>query len=156
MKGWRLRTLDEVVSHFAVDEATGCHNWTGPLDAYGYGRASFQAKGHKAHRLAYEAARGPIPEGLEMDHLCRNRRCINPDHLEPVTRSENLRRGNGPAAQNARKTHCKHGHEFTAENTRQVAKGRRCATCARIARRARTLLARSGPAVLAAKLTGVI
>lgn len=89
-----------------------------------------------AHRAFYEHFRGPIPEGLTIDHLCRVRRCVNPDHLEPVTRGENSLRGEGPAAQNARKTHCPRGHEYTPENTRVTPQGTRaCRACARERRR---------------------
>ena len=70
-----------------------------------------------AHRFIYEAFVGPIGEGLELDHLCRNRGCVNPWHLEPVTNAVNQRRGNGPSGLNYRKTHCKRGHAFTKENT---------------------------------------
>lgn len=71
-----------------------------------------------AHRVAYTLKHGPIPEDMTIDHLCRNRACCNPDHMEPVTRAENVLRGESLSAQNARKTHCKNGHEFTPENTR--------------------------------------
>lgn len=67
-----------------------------------------------AHRVAYELTRGPIPAGMEIDHLCRVRSCVNPDHLEAVTRGENLRRGRGKTGA---QTHCKRGHELTPENT---------------------------------------
>ena len=79
-----------------------------------------------AHRLAYEALVGPIPEGLQLDHLCFNPPCINPAHLEPVTRAENMRRAR------ERYTHCKNGHEFNDENTRITAAGaRQCLPCKR-------------------------
>ena len=91
----------------------GCLEWTGYLRS-GYG--IFRGVGGKnqtAHRVVWELFVGPIPEGMDLDHLCRNRACCNPDHLEPVTRLENLRRGlNGVL-----KTHCVNGHEYTPENT---------------------------------------
>lgn len=74
-------------------DANGCWVWTGSLLADGYGNLRDGAKVKRAHRVSYETFVGPIPGGLEIDHLCRNRSCINPDHLEPVTRAENQRRG---------------------------------------------------------------
>lgn len=88
-----------------------------------------------AHRLSYELHKGEIPEGLEIDHLCRNRWCVNPDHLEAVTRRENIMRGDGPkklGELNSKKTHCKHGHPFDKENTRyRPTGGRSCRICNR-------------------------
>jgi hypothetical protein len=84
----------------------------------------------QAHRAAYELLVGPIPAGLTLDHLCRTTLCVNPEHLEPVTMRENALRGKGPTAVNARKTHCKRGHEFTPENTYVYPRGgRECRTC---------------------------
>jgi hypothetical protein len=94
-----------------------------------------------AHRWSYEALVGPIPPGLEIDHLCRVRNCVNPSHLEPVTKAVNILRGESMSARHARQTHCKSGHPFDAENTRMTTDGqRRCRTCDRqygIARRQR-------------------
>jgi hypothetical protein len=84
-----------------------------------------------AHRAFYEHHVGPIPEGMTLDHLCRVRQCVNPLHLEPVTRGENVLRGDTLSAHNAAKTHCKRGHEFTPENTRLYAGARWCRACAR-------------------------
>lgn len=114
--------------------AGGCWLWTAGLDRHGYGRLGV-ARGLpsvRAHRLAYEMLVSPIPEGMQLDHLCRNRACVNPAHLEPVPQRENIRRGEGPSGLNAQKTHCVHGHEFSEDNTRRDKKGNRtCRTCKR-------------------------
>ena len=112
--------VERLAARTVVDPATGCHLWTGPLTHNGYARPSGvdRTKRVMAHRLAWEIANGPIPAGLTIDHLCRVRHCINPDHLEAVTIQENLRRGLGTLGRaNAAKTHCPVGHEYTPENT---------------------------------------
>lgn len=108
----------------------GCWRWTRGKLANGY--AEFQAEGRTvlAHRWAYAHFVGAIPAGLFIDHLCRVRDCVNPLHLEAVTNKENILRGTGFSARNARKTHCTRGHEFTPENI--VARkrgGRECRIC---------------------------
>ncbi len=117
----------------------GCWEWSGDIATNGYGSFRYgpMAGGQKqkvgrAHRLAWELFVGPIPNGLVIDHLCRNRRCVNPNHLEPVTHSENLLRGSKTNG-NTFKTHCKRGHEFTEENTYRYPSGkkRQCLTCKR-------------------------
>jgi len=105
---------------------TPCWIWQGSIGAGGYGKLWRKGKTLLAHRWIYEKDVGPIPEGLTLDHLCRQRDCVNPAHLEPVTTKENLRRGESPSARIARKTHCKRGHEFTTDNTYIGAGGRRC------------------------------
>ena len=97
-----------------------------------YGTITFNKKPMVAHRISWELLRGKIPKGLQLDHLCRNKGCVNPDHLEPVTHRENIMRGNSPWATNAKKTHCLRGHEFTKENTyiHKSKGGRNCRTCA--------------------------
>ena len=119
-----------------VDTTGDCWEWQAARthDGYGVFTAPVRKK-VRAHRFAYEILVGPIPAGLEIDHLCRVRHCVNPAHLEAVTRQEHWRRGESFAAQNARKTHCKHGHEFTPENTYHYRTGRECRACRALAAR---------------------
>jgi len=110
----------------------GCWEWRGSRNHRGYGLFSVAGKLVTAHRLSYEIHVGHIPDGLTLDHLCRNRACCNWLHLEPVTMTENCLRGVGPTAVNARKTHCPKGHEYTPENTVKANKNsRRCRECRR-------------------------
>lgn len=97
----------------------------------GYGFLGVGDKNKSAHRAAYEVFVGPIAEGLQIDHLCRNRDCINPAHLEPVTQRENILRGDAPPARAARKTHCPKGHEYAGYNLCVDPKrgDRQCRTC---------------------------
>lgn len=108
----------------------GCWLWTAALDPAGYGRFKEAGRGglvRLAHRIAYQLVVGPIPTGLQLDHLCRVRRCVNPAHLEPVTSAENTRRG---IHHNSNKTHCLLGHAYTAENTYTTPRGsRECRIC---------------------------
>jgi hypothetical protein len=113
-----------------------CWYWIASADTSGYGHIRLDGKLVKAHRASYEHFVGPIGEGLQLDHLCRKPACVNPKHLEPVTERENVLRGVGPGALNARKTHCLRGHEYTPENTyaqtranKAGVKGRQCRQC---------------------------
>ena len=115
---------------------SGCWLWTGPT-SLGYGQVTQNYKHLKAHNIAYQLLVGPIPQGLILDHLCRTPACVNPDHLEPVTNGENVRRGLSSTQLLAKfraQTHCKHGHEFTPENTyiyvHRGWKMRHCRQCA--------------------------
>lgn len=109
-----------------------CWEWCG-CTSRGYGQFYMGKKIHAAHRVSYELSVGPIPNGLTLDHLCRNRRCVNPSHLEPVTLKENVRRGRGPAAGNFRKTHCPQGHPLLGDNLVVRRGWRECKTCNRAA-----------------------
>ena len=116
-----------LLSRCVVNAVTGCWEWISSKDRDGYGKARFDGRTLIAHRAVYELLEGPIPEGLTLDHLCRNRACVNPGHLEPVTLAENLRRsplrrqGSLPRRQPQQgkppRTHCSEGHELTPENT---------------------------------------
>lgn len=94
-----------------------CLVFTGRLSDSGYGRVTTPHATHFAHKVMWEAEHGTVPDGMELDHLCRVRACANPAHLEPTTHRENVLRGVGPSAVNAVKTHCDRGHEFTPTNT---------------------------------------
>lgn len=91
----------------------GCWVWTGSRDPNGYGQIAVDGRPRKAHRVAYAALVGPIPDGLQLDHLCRVRACVNPDHLEPVTLRENVARGTGKAAVVLRTGRCQRGHDMS-------------------------------------------
>ena len=124
-----------------VENESGCWVWQGYVtlpgqgsNSHGYGLARDET-GRKVgtHRLVYRALVGEIPDGYDLDHLCRTRACCNPSHLEPVTRKQNVHRGEGLAGINARKTHCIRGHEFAGHNLRITPSGNRvCRACQRI------------------------
>lgn len=135
--------VDRFADKIALTES-GCIEWIAGKTLGGYGCFSDDAshsntKRDMAHRWSWEYHVGPIPEGLDIDHLCRNRKCVNPEHLEPVTRAENVRRAT------ALITHCPHGHAYDEANTITNAKGhRKCRACvvARDRARAKTKNAR--------------
>lgn len=116
-----------IAAQVEIDEG-GCWIWRGYVKPNGYGTLAIARHPYYVHRLSYEAHVGPIPEGLEIDHLCRVRACCNPDHLEPVTHAENGRRGMAGVL----KTHCNNGHLYDAANT-YLYRGqwRRCRQCDR-------------------------
>lgn len=126
--GYQPRKSPQEIFWSKVEKTQGCWNWTGWCDPEGYGHLGAGGKWVGAHRFSFELANGSIPEGLELDHLCRNKRCVNPEHLEVVTSLENQRR-------RPKKTHCPHGHEFTPENTYVRRGAKSCITCHRFKNR---------------------
>jgi HNH endonuclease len=140
----RLSPVDHI-----VDAVTGCWVWQRMTTAQGYGHMRVGRTMRYAHRVYYERYCGPIPAGLQLDHLCRNPTCVNPAHLEPVTPRENALRGNTIAARRKAQTHCVRGHPFDEVNTIRRGNGRACRECQRQAvresqRRRRARLAASG------------
>lgn len=112
-----------------VSKSESCWIWTSAHNVYGYGVFHLAGKTVMAHRLSYEMVRGEVPLDMSVDHLCRVRDCVNPAHLEIVTRGENVLRGIGLWAQNKRKTHCPKGHPYVAGNIYRDSGGRKCRQC---------------------------
>lgn len=123
--------LERLLRRIEINPDTGCWEWQ-LSTKLGYGQFALNGTvTRQAHRYAYERMVGPVPSGLELDHLCRVRHCVNPEHLEPVTPRVNNLRSTSPSAFNAAKTRCVHGHEFTPENTllRRDGVSRTCRAC---------------------------
>ncbi|MGW4028263.1 HNH endonuclease signature motif containing protein [Streptomyces sp. NPDC004838] len=126
MRGKKEPPLTRLLDKTVFNTETGCWEWTGSRGTNGYGSFPVPGLTAQAHRAAYLLLAGPIPPGLHLDHLCRNRRCVNPDHLEPVTQAENNRRAG------AARTRCAQGHAYTEANTYRRRTGRRnCRQCNR-------------------------
>ena len=114
------------------EDSAGCWNWVGHKNIDGYGIISIKDRPKYAHRIAYEEFVGPVDDGKFIDHICRNRICVNPEHMESVTSRENTLRGVGITAMNAKKTHCPSGHEYSKKNTRRYGNERYCKECVRV------------------------
>ena len=133
-----MNSPEEVLAQLQITPF-GCWEWTRARHPLGYGNVYYQSRFYRAHRLIYTLLTGIDLTGRVLDHLCRNPPCCNPDHLEPVTQQENIRRGNSRQGRNSRKTHCKRGHELTPDNNvpAETARGTRdCLICSK--ERART------------------
>jgi len=128
--------LERVLNRIMVSD-TDCWEFQGCRLKSGYGRVGWNGRLWLTHRITYTFLVGDIPDDLEIDHLCKNKPCCNPEHLEPVTRSENIRRGtqwHHTVERESSKTRCPRGHQYDQINTYITAKGhRQCRLCKRIA-----------------------
>lgn len=133
---WLADAAERFAQKYSVDAKTGCWIWRGAGSGTGYGSLGVNGVQVAAHRFAYELLCGPVPPRLVLDHLCRNRGCVNPAHVEPVTQGENVRRGL-TGQNNSAKTRCPYEHEYTAENTYILPRSgsRVCRTCQKRRRR---------------------
>jgi hypothetical protein len=126
----RNRSMVMAASYHALMGGDGCWLWLGEINHSGYGLAYYNGRAYRAHRALYEVVNGPVPDGKQLDHLCRNRACVRPSHLEPVTNWENTLRGKNMTAENVRKTHCPRGHSYDSVRKRPgKTDARRCSTC---------------------------
>lgn len=125
--------IEQVIQRLQANLDTSCWDWTGALFDTGYGAVRYEGETCYVHRVVFEHFNGKMDEGLCIDHLCRNRKCANPEHLEAVTQRENNLRGESNAAENARKTHCIQGHPFSGDNLLIYRQGqeRVCRECKR-------------------------
>ncbi len=139
------QAIHRLMKHVSCEPNSGCWLWTG-ADSGGpdpYGKAGYRGESTQAYKLMYVLHKGEVPDGLELDHLCRVHLCVNPDHLEPVTHKVNMQRAGFYMKETSylgHKTHCPFGHEYTPENTaRKVKKGYMSRDCNRCDHRRQVL-----------------
>lgn len=136
----KILNIESFFRRISVDQGTKCWNWTGSLNQKKYGQFNViingVSRGVKAHRVSYSIFKKDIEPGMTIDHRCKNRKCVNPDHLEEVTRAHNtLNNSDSITAKNKRKTHCMRGHELFGGNLRIDSRGNRaCFKCAQVHR----------------------
>jgi len=126
----KRRDIRDRIAEKIERDLSGCWLWIASMGADGYGRINF-GDSTLAHRAAYTAHVGPIPDGMVLDHLCRVRRCVNPEHLEVVTQQQNVLRGIGAPSVNAKRMYCPRGHPYDEANTYRNAGRRYCRACGR-------------------------
>ena len=138
---YHKQAKERLLSKIQIDDKTGCWNWTGSISQKGYGRIAYKyAKGwsFEAYRLSYMLFKKTVLSSkLQIDHICENKRCCNPEHLREVTQQQNILRGASVIAVNSRKTHCPKDHEYTVKNTRWYKNTRFCRKCETIRGRIR-------------------
>lgn len=133
----KSKPIDRIFERIKILD-NGCWEWQGALSSTGYGNITHERKQYQPHRVAYELEKGNIPRGMHIDHTCKYRRCINPEHLELVTPTENTRRGGMRDAllrRHAARTHCDKGHLLTPDNIAHIYGPKRCLTCVQDAAR---------------------
>lgn len=124
-----MADLERFMAKYMPEPMSGCWLWIGAMTAKGYGSFWANGKSCRAHRWSYRHRNGPIPKGMTLDHLCRVRSCVNPDHLEVVSNRENIQRGI-PNNGNRARTHCIHGHPLSGANLYTTKQGyRQCRAC---------------------------
>lgn len=139
---------DRLLGHVSHVTSAGCWEWGGNKHAAGYGVLNIDGHRRLAHRASYRYFRGEIPEGLVIDHKCRNRACVNPWHMEVVTIGENVMRGETIAARNVNKTECANGHPYSGDNLFYGGKNGRTRYCRQCSRDRQTVYNRRNRAAL--------
>lgn len=132
MPGTHAPVSERIERHCIPEPNTGCWLWTGHLDKYGYGKITVGRSSRLAHRIAYEAFIGPIPDGLTLDHRCRTPQCVNPAHMDPMPLKDNILLGRSPAALASRRDRCHLGHVYTDGSFVFYRGVRYCLVCRRL------------------------